>query len=128
MPVLFISFYTNSSFFYTFYSSLIIVSSLTLSLNRFFSITTSILAKIVPSSTYFSIAYSFFYSLVTKSSLLLSASARPLSFPSIYIILNLYSPSISAYRTYRLLSTFIVVKYSKFLWSESIVSSKQLYM
>jgi hypothetical protein len=56
------------------------------------------------------------------SVLRLSASALPLSFPGVYLILNLYCPMSSAHLTWRRLSSFVVVKLSRFLWSEKIVS------
>ena len=52
-----------------------------------------------------------------RSLRLLKVSALLLSFPGVYIILNLYCPRSSAYFIYRLLSVFVVVKLNKFLWS-----------
>ena len=56
----------------------------------------------------------------------LRASARLLSFPRLYSILNLYCPNSSNYLTCLLLSAFIVVKLTRFLQLVYIVSSKQL--
>ena len=56
----------------------------------------------------------------------LRALALPLSLLGVYIILNLYYPSISTYLTYLQLSTLVVIKLTRFLQSIKIISSKQL--
>ena len=49
---------------------------------------------------------------------LLSVSARLFSGPRVQIILNLYYPSSLDYRTYLLISSFVIVKNVRFLQSE----------
>ena len=61
-----------------------------------------------------------------RSVLRLSISTLLLSFPRIYTILNLYYPSSSDHRTYLRFNYFVVVKFSRFLWSVYTVSSEQL--
>jgi hypothetical protein len=56
----------------------------------------------------------------------LRASALPLSFPGVYTILNLYYPKVSNHLTCRQFRVLVVVKLTRFLWSENIVRSKQL--
>jgi hypothetical protein len=56
----------------------------------------------------------------------LRASALLLSFPSVYTILNLYCSKVSDYLTCRWFRVLVVVKLTKFLWSENTVRSKQL--
>ena len=57
----------------------------------------------------------------------LRALALLLSFPSQYIILNLYYSNISNYLTYYQFRVLVVVNYTKFLQFIKIVSSKQLF-
>jgi hypothetical protein len=56
----------------------------------------------------------------------LRASALLLSFPGVYTILNLYCPKVSDYLTCRWFRVLVVVKLTKFLWSENTVRSEQL--
>ena len=56
----------------------------------------------------------------------LRALALLFSFPSVQTILNLYCPNSLAYLVCLQLSTFVVVKCTRFLWSVQIVSSEQL--
>ncbi len=53
---------------------------------------------------------------------LLSASALPFSFSKIYSILNLYCSNFLNYRTCLLLSSFVVIKCNKFLWSVRMIN------
>jgi hypothetical protein len=79
-----------------------------------------------PSSCNLRIVDSVIFLVPAISVLRLRASALPLSFPGVYIILNLCWPKVSDYLTCRLLRTLVVVKFTKFLWSENIVRSEQL--
>jgi hypothetical protein len=56
----------------------------------------------------------------------LRASTQLLSFPGVYTILNLYYLRSSAHRTCLRFRVLVVVKLTKFLWSESITRSEQL--
>jgi hypothetical protein len=56
----------------------------------------------------------------------LRASALLLSFPRVYTILNLYCPKVSDYLTCRRFRVLVVMKLTKFLWSENTVRSEQL--
>ena len=78
------------------------------------------------SFSYFNISSWLTSFVAIQSNLLLRASARPLSFPRVYIILNLYQPSSSNHLTCLRLSAFIVVKLSRFLQLVYTVSSEQL--
>ena len=110
IPISSIYIFIYSSIFYIFTSYSIISSRYIFIINIIY------LDYILPSVASLSISNNtFFSSYYVKSSFFNKASTRLLSFPSIYIILNLYYPSISTYRTCRLLSTFIVVNYTRFL-------------
>ena len=80
----------------------------------------------LPSSFYFSISSWLISFIAIQSKRLLKASARLLSLPRVYSILNLYCPSNSNHLTCLLLSAFIVVKLNRFLQLVYIISSKQL--
>jgi hypothetical protein len=56
----------------------------------------------------------------------LRVSALLLSFSSVYTILNLYCPKVSDHLTCRRFRVLVVVKLTKFLWSENTVRSEQL--
>jgi hypothetical protein len=56
----------------------------------------------------------------------LRASALLLSFPGVYTILNLCCPSVSDYLTCRRFRVLVIIKVTKFLWSEKITRSEQL--
>jgi hypothetical protein len=56
----------------------------------------------------------------------LRVSALLLSFSGVYTILNLYCSKVSNYLTCCWFRVLVVVKLTKFLWSENTVRSKQL--
>ena len=78
------------------------------------------------SFSYFSIGFQLISFATMQSKRLLKASARPLSFPRVYSILNLYCSNNSNYLTYLLLRAFVVVKLNRFLQLVYIISSEQL--
>ena len=80
----------------------------------------------LPSSSYFSIGSWLISFVAIQSKRLLKASARLLSLPRVYSILNLYCSSNSNHLTCLLLSAFVVVKLNRFLQLVYIVSSEQL--
>jgi hypothetical protein len=79
-----------------------------------------------PSAFIFSIAELVISLVPAISDRQLRASTRLLSFPSVYTILNLYYLRSSVYRTCLRFRVLVIVKLTKFLWSESITRSEQL--
>jgi hypothetical protein len=77
-----------------------------------------------PSAFIFSIAELVISLVPAISDCWLRASAQLLSFPSVYTILNLYCLRSSAHQTCLQFRVLVVVKLTRFLWSESITRSE----
>jgi hypothetical protein len=79
-----------------------------------------------PSLWVFRIVNFMIFLVLVISNRRLRASALPLSFLGVYTILNLYCSKVSDYLTCRQFRVLVVVKLTKFLWSENTVRSEQL--